>query len=477
MAPIEEEGAPIADDLDNVDKDTDAEAPMECPLSSPPNNDRRLFTATRRKMGLLILLILAIIGGTYVAVVMLVDSDASNTEVSSGNDPDQALEDTRFPRIEPTFPPTFKPTLSAAPSFTPSSLPSMAPTVPQMGCRRDRFDNEGNREENNHLFAGSYVCSDDADKRYMFGIDPDTANLIWRDSLTGQVKTYYWNEWHRLYLEAEEKMKEENEKKRQLAEAYFFFEIPKNATSFDSTAIQHYQLSENYTVAHSDSCVEWYRHTNEDDEFHTFYMIHYNCTEKSLERQFAIINKERQLNDKEPLVFEEGRVALAVEDGTDEPTASPSFVPTYVPSRTPSNVPWLTNAPSAPPSSQPSPQPSVLPTREPTTSPTIFRTAELTVLDYFFTLSTTGAFRMWRVQRTEDYQIVQKTLHWELPSLFHITTVYEDCLKTHDCPYLHLHQDGVMVLAWLDFENSEYYDGWMEKNIRRCYTFNTTDSL
>ena len=102
---------------------------------------------------------------------------------------------------------------------------------------------------------------------------------------------------------------------------------------------------------------------------------------------------------------------------------------------------------------------------------------EDTVLNYYFSLSTEAAFRIHRVQRTEDYQVLSEALLWELPSTYTISSVYENCLYTHDCPYMHLHRDGVMVLAWLDFDLSPYYDGWMEKNIRGCYDFNTTDKL
>ena len=102
---------------------------------------------------------------------------------------------------------------------------------------------------------------------------------------------------------------------------------------------------------------------------------------------------------------------------------------------------------------------------------------EDTMLDYYFSLTTEAAFRIHRVQRTHDYRIMSEELLWELPSTYTISSVYEDCLYTHDCPYMHLHRDGVMVLAWLDFELSPYYDGWMEKNIRGCYDFNTTDKL
>lgn len=172
----------------------------------------------------------------------------------------------------------------------------MAPTVPVLGCRGDRFDNEGNHQKNNRLFAGQFVCSDDEDQRYWFGLDPATGNLIWKDTQQDLLKTYYFN-------------------------------------------IFGYPAEE---------------------------------------------------------------LAAQTQDNGDDGV-------------------------------------------------------EPTILDYYFSLSTEAAFRIHRVQRTEDYQILEETLHWELPSTYNVTIVYEDCLFTHDCPYMHLHHDGVMVLAWLDFALSKWY--------------------
>ena len=91
-------------------------------------------------------------------------------------------------------------------------------------------------------------------------------------------------------------------------------------------------------------------------------------------------------------------------------------------------------------------------------------------MDYYFTLGIEGTFKIHRISRTRDFEIVDEVLHWELPSIYDIDDVDEDCISTHDCPYLHLHQDGVMVLNWID-------GGWNEKNIKRCYNFDTDDVL
>lgn len=41
---------------------------------------------------------------------------------------------------------------------------------------------------------------------------------------------------------------------------------------------------------------------------------------------------------------------------------------------------------------------------------------------------------------------------------------YPRCLYNHDCPYLHLHADGVMVLNWINPD-----DGWQVRNFLRVY--------
>lgn len=43
----------------------------------------------------------------------------------------------------------------------------------------------------------------------------------------------------------------------------------------------------------------------------------------------------------------------------------------------------------------------------------------------------------------------------------------EQCLPNHDCPYLHLHQDGVMVLSWVNGTNLQ--EDWQEHSFKRVY--------
>ena len=44
----------------------------------------------------------------------------------------------------------------------------------------------------------------------------------------------------------------------------------------------------------------------------------------------------------------------------------------------------------------------------------------------------------------------------------------EQCLPYHDCPHLHLHQGGTMVLNWVDDSRS---DSWQSKNAMHVYGF------
>jgi hypothetical protein len=277
----------------------------------------------RRQQKVIITLVvgLTIAGGIAIAVVSLVPLGEINH--GAGSSPQRLVnaDATMAPTLSPipTSPPSATPTIAptesptSAPTMAPTESPTSAPTPMTLGCRGDRFDNEGNSEKNNRLYSGQFVCSDDEGQRYHFGLDPDSADLIWYDTFTDHKKTYYTNE--NAFIDG--------------------------------------------------------------------------CTDNSSQG--------------------------------------------------------------------------------------------ICVMDYFFSLNTKGAFRIHRVERqgfdSETNEPIEvEVLHWELDSNYNISTVYENCLKTHDCPYLHLHQDGVIVLAWLDFVLSPW-DGWMEKNIRRCYDFPTTDVL
>jgi len=367
------------------------------PTSQNEPGVRREMKSRFRSMGLILLVSSPFLCGLAVVLIILIPEKASITIASSNND--NGIEKERSTslsalvtvtidsnylhgalNISLTMDPTSTPTTSEVPTATPTQSPTAAPTIPEMGClgtRRDngdRFDNEGNSEGNNKLFAGQYVCStpdpdQDYIRRYHFGIEPETGNLIMKDIKENTRRTYYTNEFHREYLQQQQ----QQENRRKLIESDW------NETFIGDTASSSFYLG--------------------------------NTTMDSEETDFS----------QEP---------QTAKDGTNE-----------------------------------------YPIDERLT------TAAAAVLDYYFSMSTEAAFRIHRVQRTEDYQIVQEEVLWELPSTYNITLVYKNCLKTHDCPYLHLHRDGVMVLAWLDFALSEWFDGWMEKNIRRCYNFNTTDEL
>jgi hypothetical protein len=59
-----------------------------------------------------------------------------------------------------------------------------------------------------------------------------------------------------------------------------------------------------------------------------------------------------------------------------------------------------------------------------------------------------------------------KEILWEKPSTRKIHATPE-CLQDPDldCPYLHLHKHGNVVLNWINDDNGE----WMDRNIQRCY--------
>jgi hypothetical protein len=252
----------------------------------------------------------------------------------------------------------------------------MAPTVPPLGCRRDRFDNEGNEEDNNQLFMGQYVCSDDVDQTYWFGLDPATGDLIWYNASSQTTRTLYRNDWHRNFLWQQQQ------------------EQLMGANTTTTSREKHLPVdNEEHSVTSSSSnvsdCVQWVYNATTNATI----PISFN-----LEAQSNCTSEEAEVN--EPLF-----------------------------------------------------------------------------LDYYLALSTNGTLRIHRILRTMEYKIVDRIIHWELAPSYSISTVHEDCLFTHDCPYMHLHHDGVMVLAWLDFELSQWDDGWMEKNIKRCYDFDTQDCL
>ena len=292
----------------------------------------------RKKMVLAVILFTVIVAVAIAVVVFLPGTNSSTDRVANSIQSPRSPAFTQIPTISPSV--TTSTGSSATPTAFPSSSPpTAAPTPIALGCRGDRFDNQGNAEGNNRLYTGQFVCSDDDDQRYHFGLAPITGNLIWYDTFTDHTKTYYTND--------------------------------------------YFQVGESVGY-----CGQ-------------------NCSRVVLDYSFSMtIEGTFQIH--------------RIEGITIDNTAADSSATTATASAT---------------------------------------TGGMSTVD------------------KEDYLLIQEALYWELPSLYNISTVYENCLKTHDCPYMHLHRDGVMVLAWLDFQLSEWWDGWMEKNIRRCYDFPTTDVL
>jgi len=400
---LESQERPVVEEGDDNTTNNNSNTHPPITPSSIQNVSRRRRKITQGLNRSQMLGILIVVALTWVAIlaVMIVTLTPSKHD---GNESNSAVTNGDAKNLESTA--TLAPTLSAinnnkptatstkAPSSPPTTSPSMAPTIPVMGCRGDRFDNEGNLEANHRLFAGQYVCSDDEDQRYWFGIDPETGNLMMRDSLTAQIKTYYTHQTRRNLADADSTLA-------------YMEELEAMSVVIDHSDTKYYNdcgeeiPTEDFIkeVASSISGSKTKTHDN----------VNSNCTDK---------NVDTKTDDD----IEEVEEADTNTTTTATTTSTPLF------------------------------------------------------LDYYFSMSTEAAFRIHRVMRTADYNIVAEALHWELPvSNYNITQVYKNCLKTHDCPYLHLHQDGVMVLAWFDYTLA--WDGWMEKNIRRCYDFDTTDEL
>jgi hypothetical protein len=68
--------------------------------------------------------------------------------------------------------------------------------------------------------------------------------------------------------------------------------------------------------------------------------------------------------------------------------------------------------------------------------------------------------------RSDGTLVVQREQgsSWELPPK-EVMELSKDCLQDHDCPYLHLHRDGVMVLNWIGEEGTQ----WHEENYLKVY--------
>ena len=79
----------------------------------------------------------------------------------------------------------------------------------------------------------------------------------------------------------------------------------------------------------------------------------------------------------------------------------------------------------------------------------------------YFELTTDATMLLKEQSSQED------TTVWEGPAL-HLNnrpmSHHPRCLSNHDCPYLHMHSDGVMVLNWIS-------GGWATRNFVRVYGF------
>ena len=83
--------------------------------------------------------------------------------------------------------------------------------------------------------------------------------------------------------------------------------------------------------------------------------------------------------------------------------------------------------------------------------------ASVTDGSYYFSLQTDGTF----VVHGSDPDQAEWTV---APNYkMHLT---EQCLQEHDCPYLHLHAGGVLVVNYLDKQAK-----WQQKNILHVYSF------
>ena len=83
----------------------------------------------------------------------------------------------------------------------------------------------------------------------------------------------------------------------------------------------------------------------------------------------------------------------------------------------------------------------------------------------------TGAARAMQMTDKGTFEVYSdaagSSLIWSKPSNRFIE-VTKECLHPHptlDCPYLHLHKSGDVVLNWIDKEKNQ----WMARNILRCY--------
>ena len=83
--------------------------------------------------------------------------------------------------------------------------------------------------------------------------------------------------------------------------------------------------------------------------------------------------------------------------------------------------------------------------------------------DLYFELTTDATMML---RRQEDDASVWETYALNLKN--RPMTHHKRCLYDHDCPYFHLHSDGVMVLNWIAGDDE---GGWIARNFIRVYEF------
>lgn len=90
---------------------------------------------------------------------------------------------------------------------------------------------------------------------------------------------------------------------------------------------------------------------------------------------------------------------------------------------------------------------------------------------YFFTLRIDGTFVLqYQENKSRNKKAITPLVVWQKKPLYHgdvKMTLSEQCLPDHDCPYLHLHKDGVLVLNWIDSVDGN----WLSKNVNKVYGF------
>jgi hypothetical protein len=101
--------------------------------------------------------------------------------------------------------------------------------------------------------------------------------------------------------------------------------------------------------------------------------------------------------------------------------------------------------------------------------------AEAHPLEYYFSLTINGTFVMHMLNTTDPN--MEWAALWEAKPVYNIELT-EKCLPHHDCPYLHVHQGGIVILNWIGYTintGNELAvgndDNWQTQNFLKVYTF------